>query len=65
MSPAGHAWKPLEKRRRLLGEILKERMLTKDSYERSMRQALARKPFLKTDGQYLSREEAHDRSRLR
>ncbi len=50
---------------RLLGEILKERMLAKDSYERSMRQALARKPFLKTDGQYLSREEAHDRSHLR
>jgi hypothetical protein len=50
---------------RLLGEILKERMLSKDRYERAMRQALARKPFLKTDGQYLSREEAHDRAHLR
>jgi hypothetical protein len=30
-----------------------------------MRRALARKPFLKTDGRYLSREEAHERSGLR
>jgi hypothetical protein len=50
---------------RLLGEILKERMLAKDGYERSMRQALARQPFLNTDGRYLSREEAHDRAHLR
>jgi hypothetical protein len=50
---------------RLLGEILKERMLAKDSYERAMRKSLAREPFLKTDGRYLSREEVHDRARLR
>jgi hypothetical protein len=50
---------------RLLADILKERMREKDSYERAMREALARKPFLKTDGQYLSREEVHDRARLR
>jgi hypothetical protein len=50
---------------RLLANLLKERMQEKDNYERSMRQALARKPFLKTDGRYLSREEAHDRARLR
>ena len=50
---------------RLLSEILKERMLEKDRYERAMRRALARKPFLKTDGRYLSREEAHDRAYLR
>jgi hypothetical protein len=49
----------------LLAGILKERMRAADSYETSMRRALARKPFLKTDGQYLSREEVHDRSRLR
>jgi hypothetical protein len=30
-----------------------------------MRRALARKPFLKTDGRYLSREEVHDRANLR
>ena len=50
---------------RLLGQVLKERMIESDDYERAMRRALARKPFLKTDGQYLSRQEAHDRSRLR
>lgn len=50
---------------RLLGGILKERMLEKDGYGRAMRRALKRKPFLKTDGRYLSREEVHDRARLR
>ncbi len=50
---------------RLLAGILKERMKEKDSYERAMQQALGRKPFLKTDGRYLSREEVHDRARLR
>lgn len=50
---------------RLLGAILKERMLESDGYQRAMRRALGRKPFLKTDGRYLSREEVHDRARLR
>ena len=50
---------------RLLGMILKERMLERDGYTGAMRRALTRKPFLKTDGQYPSREEAHDRTRLR
>ena len=50
---------------RLLGAILKERMLNNDGYERAMRRALARKAFLKSDGRYLSREEAHDRAGLR
>ena len=50
---------------RLLGGILKERMLEKDGYERAMRRALARQPFLRTKGRYLSRQEAHDRARLR
>lgn len=50
---------------RLLGEILKERMRADDDYQRAMRRALSRKPFLKTDGRYLTREEAHDRARLR
>lgn len=50
---------------RYLGDLLKERMLEKSAYESAMRRALARKPFLKTDGRYLSREEAHDRARLR
>lgn len=50
---------------RLLGDILKERMLHHHGYEKAMRRALARKAFLKKEGRYLSREEAHDRARLR
>ena len=50
---------------RYLGELLRERMLEKGTYEKAMRRALARKPFLETDGRYLSREEAHDRAHLR
>jgi hypothetical protein len=50
---------------RLLGEILKGRMLEEERYKRAMRRALARKPFLKSSGRYLSREEAHDRAGLR
>jgi hypothetical protein len=50
---------------RFLGRLLKERMAQQDEYERAMRRALRRKPFLKTDGRYLSREEVHDRDSLR
>jgi hypothetical protein len=50
---------------RLLGELLKERMLTQNDYNHAMRRALGRKPFLRSDGRYLSRDEAHDRARLR
>jgi hypothetical protein len=50
---------------RLLASILKERMLETDGYERAMRRALARKPFLNTDGQYVSREQSYDRDHLR
>jgi hypothetical protein len=50
---------------RFLSRILEERMCQQEGYERARRRALARKPFLKTDGRYLSREEVHDRSRLR
>jgi len=32
------------------------------NYETAKRRALTRKPFLKSDGCYLTREEAHDRS---
>jgi hypothetical protein len=35
---------------RLLGGILRERMLEKDAYEGAMHRALARKPFLKAGG---------------
>ncbi len=50
---------------RLLAKILKERMKESDEYDAAKRRALARKPFLKSDGRYLSREEVHDRARLR
>lgn len=50
---------------RLLGELLKERMAAQNGYETAMRRALARKPFLHSDGRYLTREEAHERTRLR
>jgi hypothetical protein len=50
---------------RLLGELLKERMAARDGYATAMRRALARKPFLHSDGRYLTREEAHDRAGLR
>jgi hypothetical protein len=50
---------------RLLARILEERMVQQDEYGRALRRALGRKPFLKTKGSYLSREEVHDRSRFR
>ncbi len=50
---------------RLLGGILKERMLEADGYESAMRRALARKPFLKLKRRPLSREETHERADLR
>lgn len=40
---------------RLLGELLKERMTAHDAYEKAMRRALGRKPFLQSDGRYLTR----------
>lgn len=49
----------------LLATLLTQHMHDKNGYETAMRRALARKPFLKTDGRYPSREEAHERSRLR
>ena len=50
---------------RLLGQILEERMAQQDEYAKAMKRALARKPFLKSDGKYPSREDAHDRAGLR
>lgn len=50
---------------RLLGELLKQRMLEQDEYENAMREALARKPFIKGSRRYLTREEVHERSRFR
>jgi hypothetical protein len=50
---------------RLLGELLKAQMVREQRYEAAMRSALGRRPFLKTDGRYLSRDEVHDRAGLR
>jgi hypothetical protein len=50
---------------RLLAGVLKEQMVESGHYEQAMRRALSRKSIMKTDGRYLSREEAHDRDRLR
>jgi len=50
---------------RFLAEILRERIVESDGYDAAKRRALARKPFLKTNCRYLTREEAHDRARLR
>lgn len=47
---------------RLIDMILKEHMREEEGYERAMRRALGRKPFLKSSGPYLSREKAHNRS---
>lgn len=50
---------------RFLAEILTERMIESNGYDAAKRRALARQPFLKSDGRYLTREEVHDRARLR
>ena len=50
---------------RLLGELLKRHMLEQDEYENAMRQALARKPFIKGSKRYLTRAELHERTRFR
>ena len=50
---------------RLLGELLKERMSAEEGYDRAIRRALGRKPFLRSTGRYLTREAVHDRARRR
>jgi len=50
---------------RFLGEILRERMLKRNGYEAAMLRDLARRPFLKTDGKYLSRDKAYVRGSRR
>jgi hypothetical protein len=50
---------------RFLAAILKEQMSEKEDYEHAMREALAREPFLSSGAPYLTREETHDRDRLR
>lgn len=50
---------------RLLGGILRQRMMEADNYEKAMRRALSGKPLFKTDGKRLTRDELHERASLR
>ena len=64
-------WARLEAARRdtsvssLLAAVLKDHMHAQSSYDSAMRRALARQPFLKTEGKYMTREEAHARPGVR
>ena len=49
----------------LLASVLRERMTDEEEYVSSMQEALAREPFITSSGPYLTREETHDRDRLR
>jgi hypothetical protein len=48
-----------------LAGVLRQRMKEEGEYEAAKKRAFKRKPFLKSNGKYLSREEAHERSRVR
>jgi len=50
---------------RLLADILHAQMTGEEEYDQAMREALAREPFFKSTGPYLTREDAHDRDRFR
>ena len=52
---------------RLVGEMLQERMKETRDYDEAMRRFLAKKPVRLKRGsaQYATRDELHDRSRLR
>jgi len=49
----------------IISDHVRSQSIDEDSYNRSMKRMLARKPFLKTDGKYPSREEIYDRARHR
>ncbi|HXX14693.1 MAG TPA: hypothetical protein VEJ47_07295 [Candidatus Eremiobacteraceae bacterium] len=50
---------------RYLGNVLEQQMALTTRYRQARKRALNRKPFLRTDGSYLSREQAHERRHLR
>ena len=50
---------------RFLAQLVKKEREEKDQYAAALTRSLRRKAFMKTDGKYLSREEAHDRAGLR
>ena len=49
----------------IIGDFMRWQAADEDSYDSAMRRSLARKPFLKTDGKYPTREEIYDRARGR
>jgi hypothetical protein len=60
---AAHGNKSLS---RMVGEMLAETMRGEDGYERAMKQFLAAKPGkISGGGRYPSRDEVHERPRLR
>jgi hypothetical protein len=50
---------------RFLGGILRQRMTESDQYEKSMRRALSGKPLFRSGNGRMSREEMHERARIR
>lgn len=50
---------------RMLGEILRQRMMEADQYEKAMRGALSGKPLFKTNARKMTREEMHERTGIR
>ncbi len=50
---------------RLVGRLIEEQMKREDEYARAMEESMARKPFGKSTGKLLSREEVHDRASSR
>jgi hypothetical protein len=58
-------WARIEaaKRNTSVSQLLRE--LLEELMEEAMERALERKPFLKADSRYLTREETHDRARVR
>jgi hypothetical protein len=45
----------------IISDHVRNQSIDEDSYNRSMKRMLARKPFLKSDGKYPTREEIYDR----
>ncbi len=54
----------MHKTRKSTSRSRKVTVRPKDAYEQAMRRALERKPF-RSEGRYLTREEVHERARLR
>ena len=50
---------------RLVGDLLKERMQSERGYRAAQRRFMGVKPRILSSGRYPSRDELHDRSRLR